>query len=307
MHRVLLRSLAAVGLVVAGLVIAPEVAHAAAPTISLSSTDLDFGSLYLGDDASIDIVITNTGNAPVSPNFSGGAPFDATNYGASQNCAGTTLDPGDTCTFTYTFNPTTTGSHPSSITLTCPTRTTAQCCKKAGRTFSYTLSIDYACSPCFYPGWLNGDDPSTYPIPGGVCSFTEYSYMESGSGTTNSSNVAAVTGSWTYDYTFCGSDNTTPGPSSSTSGSLSFTTGVLAPIPLFTMDDHEGIAALVLSFSFALMGAPDLRSYDSFTCTQTCSSVTFNFTFTNYVYDYRDGTTPVALSTWTVTYTATLS
>ena len=117
MRRVLLRSLAAVGLVVAGLVVAPEVAHAAAPTISLSSTDLDFGSRYLGDDASIDIVVTNTGTAPVSPNFAGGAPADGTNYDASQNCAGVTLDPGDTCTFTYTFQPTTAGSHPSSTTI----------------------------------------------------------------------------------------------------------------------------------------------------------------------------------------------
>src|SRR5262249_3248334 len=108
-----------IGIVVAvsgmALLVAPPAGAAA--SYSLSTTNLDFGAVAVGATKSLPIVITNTGDAAGSPNFSGGAPFDPTNFGGSQNCAGKTFAPGDSCMFTYEFHPTTPGAKSSSTTI----------------------------------------------------------------------------------------------------------------------------------------------------------------------------------------------
>ena len=84
---------------------------------SVVPTNLVFGSVPVGATASLPVTITNTSGVPQTPNYAGGAPNDPTNFGGSQNCAGVTLAPGASCTFTYTFNPTTLGAKSSSTTI----------------------------------------------------------------------------------------------------------------------------------------------------------------------------------------------
>ncbi|WP_162941984.1 choice-of-anchor D domain-containing protein [Desertimonas flava] len=112
--RGLVASLAAV----AGLCVwvAPSPARAAGE-FTVSPTSLSFPATFVGATSSIGVTITNASNATLSPNFSGGAPLDAANFGGSQNCAGKTFAPGDTCTFTYEFEPSSPGGHSSSTTI----------------------------------------------------------------------------------------------------------------------------------------------------------------------------------------------
>jgi hypothetical protein len=51
------------------------------------------------------------------PDFTGGAPFGGTNFGATQNGAGVTLDPGESCSFFYEFHPTTLGEKNTSTSI----------------------------------------------------------------------------------------------------------------------------------------------------------------------------------------------
>src|SRR5262245_10655299 len=51
---------------------------------SVTPTNLDFGSIFVGATASIDVIVTNISGATQSPNFAGGAPFDPSNFGGSQ-------------------------------------------------------------------------------------------------------------------------------------------------------------------------------------------------------------------------------
>jgi hypothetical protein len=88
-----------------------------AQNFSATPSNLVFGNVPVGATASLPVTITNVSAVPQTPSFSGGAPLDPTNFGGSQNCAGTTLAPGGTCTFTYTFNPTTLGAKASSTTI----------------------------------------------------------------------------------------------------------------------------------------------------------------------------------------------
>jgi hypothetical protein len=78
---------------------------------------LDFGEVVLGTMGEIPITITNLTAASLQPNFSGGAPLDPANFGGSQNCAGKIFAPGDSCTFTYSFEPATLGPHDSSTRI----------------------------------------------------------------------------------------------------------------------------------------------------------------------------------------------
>ena len=85
--------------------------------ISLAPTTLNFGLVTVGTTAEIDVVVTNGGPDPVTPNYAGGAPIDPTHFGGSQNCAGVTLPAAGTCEFTYTFSPTATGPWSTTTTI----------------------------------------------------------------------------------------------------------------------------------------------------------------------------------------------
>jgi hypothetical protein len=71
----------------------------------------------VGSTSSLPVLITNISPVNQSPNFSGGAPIDPTNFGGSQDCAGKTFAPGDSCTFTYEFTPSTTGLLSTTTTI----------------------------------------------------------------------------------------------------------------------------------------------------------------------------------------------
>jgi hypothetical protein len=103
-------ALALLGLVPAG----PAVA---APQVSVSPTALEFGDVAVGATATIPVVITNKSGSPITPGYAGGAPFDAVNFGVSQNCAGAALNPGGSCEFRYTFSPKTAGAHSTTTTI----------------------------------------------------------------------------------------------------------------------------------------------------------------------------------------------
>jgi len=73
--------------------------------------------VVLGATGNVTVTFKNMTAGSLTPNYSGGAPNDPTNFGGSQNCAGVTLAPGDSCQFTYTFEPATLGPHDSSTTI----------------------------------------------------------------------------------------------------------------------------------------------------------------------------------------------
>ena len=86
-------------------------------TFSVAPTSLDFGPVGVGTTATREVVVTNVGGSTATPNFAGGAPTDPTNFGGSQNCAGVTLAPGQSCQFSYTFTPSATGVFTTSTTI----------------------------------------------------------------------------------------------------------------------------------------------------------------------------------------------
>ena len=90
---------------------------AASGDFTVSPTSLSFPDTFVGSTASMAVTITNGSATTQTPNFAGGAPNDPTNFGGSQNCAGVALDPGATCQFTYTFEPSSPGDHSSATTI----------------------------------------------------------------------------------------------------------------------------------------------------------------------------------------------
>lgn len=84
---------------------------------SVSPSNLAFRNVPVGASRNLVVTVTNVSSTPRTPNFSGGAPLDSTNFDASQNCAGRTLAPGGTCTYTYTFQPATPGAKSTSTVI----------------------------------------------------------------------------------------------------------------------------------------------------------------------------------------------
>jgi hypothetical protein len=92
-------------------------ARAAPGDFTVTPTTLTFPDTYAGSSSSLTVTITNASATTQTPNFSGGAPNDPTNFGGSQNCAGVPLAPNDTCAFTYVFEPASAGPKSSSTTI----------------------------------------------------------------------------------------------------------------------------------------------------------------------------------------------
>jgi hypothetical protein len=87
---------------------------AATPTISLSSTNLSFGSVNTGSSAQQSITITDTGNANVTV-----SQINVSGSGYSLTGAGTpvTLSPSQTLTFTVHFSPSSAGTDNGSVSI----------------------------------------------------------------------------------------------------------------------------------------------------------------------------------------------
>ncbi|MDF2235352.1 choice-of-anchor D domain-containing protein [Albimonas sp. CAU 1670] len=76
----------------------------------VSTLALDFGEIDVGEvSPQQSISITNVSGATRNPGLAGGAPFTA-DFGASQNCGGRDLGPGESCQIFYDFRPTGGGS-----------------------------------------------------------------------------------------------------------------------------------------------------------------------------------------------------
>ena len=82
-------------------------AEAVDTDMSIDITAIDFGEVNVGQTGGpMSVTLTNTGGDPFGPiNIFGGAPPTA-EFNASQNCQGTTLPAGGSCTVNYTFSPT---------------------------------------------------------------------------------------------------------------------------------------------------------------------------------------------------------
>jgi len=77
-----------------------------ATDIAIDTLQINFGNVANGTTGGpIAVTLTNTGTASFGPiNIFGGAP-PTPEFNASQNCQGTTLAAGDSCTVNYTFSP----------------------------------------------------------------------------------------------------------------------------------------------------------------------------------------------------------
>jgi hypothetical protein len=78
------------------------------PRFTISPTSFDFGQVKVGTTGTVQTVtVTNRGSTPVVMNGAGGG---AGQFGGSQDCQGTTVQPGKTCHMYYAFSPSTTGT-----------------------------------------------------------------------------------------------------------------------------------------------------------------------------------------------------
>jgi hypothetical protein len=89
-------------------------AIASTTVLSSSTTNLDFGSVPVGNNSSLGVTLTNTGttNVTISNVLVTGAVFSVTGAGAN-----TTLAPGKTAALNVTFAPSALGSALGSITI----------------------------------------------------------------------------------------------------------------------------------------------------------------------------------------------
>lgn len=99
-------SFAITALVVAVSFAAAPQAAAVDTDLSISTTSIDFGEVDVGTTAGpTSVTLTNGGGDPFGPiNIFGGAP-PTNEFNASQNCQGTTLPAGGSCSVSYTFTP----------------------------------------------------------------------------------------------------------------------------------------------------------------------------------------------------------
>jgi hypothetical protein len=97
-------------LTMAGVLIGAPSATAVDTQMTIDRTVIDFGSVNVGTTSPpISVTLTNSGTTAFGPiNIFGGAP-PTPDYNASQNCQGTTLAAGASCTVNYTFTPSVAG------------------------------------------------------------------------------------------------------------------------------------------------------------------------------------------------------
>lgn len=82
-----------------------------AQPLLISPSALEFGEVTTGTTSPTQTVtITNIGSAPAVMSGAGGAPPTG-EFGASQSCQGQTLAPGGSCQMSFSFQPSSTGSH----------------------------------------------------------------------------------------------------------------------------------------------------------------------------------------------------
>ena len=97
-------------LMMAAVLVGAPSASAVDTQMTIDRSVIDFGSVSVGTTSPpMSVTLTNSGSTAFGPiNIFGGAP-PTPEYNASQNCQGTTLAAGASCTVNYTFKPTVAG------------------------------------------------------------------------------------------------------------------------------------------------------------------------------------------------------
>ena len=91
-------------------------ASAAPGDIQASTTAVDFGDVPVGSTATEMVTFTNISSSDVTVSVTGGAPTGG--FSGTQACQAATLNPGESCDFTYTFTPTALGTATGAPSLT---------------------------------------------------------------------------------------------------------------------------------------------------------------------------------------------
>ncbi|HUI40640.1 MAG TPA: choice-of-anchor D domain-containing protein [Terriglobia bacterium] len=121
-----------------------EITEAAAPFITLSTSSLAFGSVFVGTtSAAQSVIVTNTGNAALlvsSVTLGGTNPGDFSVTG--DTCTGSSVAPAGTCEIDATFSPTAVGARAATITVASNASNGAQTVSLTGTgiTLSVTLT-----------------------------------------------------------------------------------------------------------------------------------------------------------------------
>jgi hypothetical protein len=86
--------------------------------VSASSTNLAFGAVLIGDSNDRSVTLTSTGTAPLTISGTAIQGVGAGMYAITSNTYSGSLAAGATCTIDVTFNPTSIGAHPASLSIT---------------------------------------------------------------------------------------------------------------------------------------------------------------------------------------------
>ena len=138
MHRNALRAgaAAAIALIAGAVGFHATPATAVETDMAISTTAIDFGAQHVGSSAAASVTLTNTGGDPFGPiNMFGGSPPTA-EFNASQNCQATTLPAGGSCSVTFVFTASSTGSFNDTSSFTI----SESASQSDGEDFSVTLT-----------------------------------------------------------------------------------------------------------------------------------------------------------------------
>ena len=151
-----------------------------APGIATSVSSVDFGEQRINySSTSRTVKVTNDGTAPLVVSGVEVTGGDAGEYSATSHCTGS-VAPGDTCTVTATFAPTTAGDHASTLRLTSNAASSPTELSLTGRGFGGRAAVSETVEANGFPTWyqdergvrieqcIDPDDPNCIVLPGGT-------------------------------------------------------------------------------------------------------------------------------------------
>jgi len=284
----------------------------ASSSISMSPSTLAFGNQAIGSPSTTQTVtITNSGfaNVAISSILASG------NYSETDNCAGASLNGGQSCTITVTFTPTNTGSIPGTITINdnaagAPHIVTLSGTGQIPVSFSANLTF-----PATNVGTTSASQTMTLTNNLNQTLTLTFStsgdFTAAGNGTTPCSTTLAAKAKCTFGVTF------TPTVNGAIKGALSVSYNAAgSPAVGFLQGTGQNGPAAPLTFSPVSLGFGNVALNTSSSKTVTVknassAAITINSVTTNGVYTVASsGTTPCggvlnagATCTLTVTFT----
>ncbi len=151
-----------------------------APGIATSVSSIDFGEQRIKlSSTSRTVTVTNDGTAPLVVSGVEVTGDDAGEYSATTHCLAP-VAPGDTCTVTATFAPTTTGDHATTLRITSNVASSPTDLPLTGRGSGGRAAVSQTIEPNGFPTWyqdergvrleqcLDPDDPNCIVLPGGT-------------------------------------------------------------------------------------------------------------------------------------------